>query len=1381
MKSKLQFKLSILVVFMVLFLFGLTSIPPLSGQTEDVEKALFQSLQEKFDQAKESQVHFYAPKNYQRALELFRSVKADFKKGAKLSRIRQKIRQATRYLDRAFEITSVSKDTLENIVKVRDRIREMPLSRYAPREISRSENHFNLAIQRVEKGDTNAALIEAEKAYQQYRLATIKWLKNVVLEETENNLKAVRRKIAPEVYDRNLDDLKRMRSKLELSKQKELDPFELRDEILTKIKDFFEPLYPPFYKNLPETLLIGEFVLAVDTYTDIGQWDFSNNQAVGVSGTAWMSFQCGVYLIPFTPIIPEGFIKVKNVYKVVSVVTNPDTQISIEKARLIRPDIKVGQDIKLELAVEKKESQFILLAKEKLLESLKKKERKGDILLHFDNVTITEVMGRTNVGRIIQGKAAYPTDPPDPEIIELSVEGFTVLIDALTITPAEAVANINLQFPPDIASTSTCEPVSVDLGKVPITPDCEFYVEDLDEHFGPWIVGDIGMHITGTGKINEVDFSSSQSPPSKPSSWKGVVLKDGTATGNGLISDNSNTGYLAGKYTFSEATVTNSGFATQLSLSEPFTFYPIYPVGYTISVEGGTLNISESRITSGQFGPGRVVLPTIAVCKEGNPGDSIEASFSLLTVQDDLDLAGQVSISSGTRIGWGELTHPAYETVAWKGEVLHAYLYIPAGPVPTFSPDTGTMFLNFSLSGTLTDIVMQLESQGMTGVTLRNLNSFEIYSPDRPGGTTNPIKMGNVAGWLNIGSQGVNSELQVFQWGSKEDIGDETREGYVGRKPFDATLTGDIERKKPIVFQFATSAVYDSEINGSVDIPEPCNITDLQFADMEVTSTANLVGGDIMLPVGGVTLDYWQLGFEPTGDPSQAGVVSARTGRLVFTAAGISEYVHFDKVFSLNWCEMFADGNLGDLYIDYNSYGQRFDGLSFSPSHLALSEYKPGDTDSYLAVCGTVHFNYFGSNFVNIRDARYDTSGSAPYYNRYVTCPKTGEAECEQTDLHLHGEWDDALGNGLAVFDFPDAEMKYNEDIQEGFIGTGSASISFIKSDSLDATIEVHRDAIDICFTAKATHDVDFGLIPNGLSLSGISELYGCARIEGPQLERIAMGGYLEQSTSVNGGVLAPKSGFVVEVNISTTPNSCTFYASGDLLLSVAASAVDISGFVFLGVDFTRTSAEGNVEARIDCNSVLAGLSGEGQVTWYTDPSTQYFQGMVSIEICSWTGGVGLEGGIFIGHNVPKEKAWVLETGSEHFGVSSDILPNSLTGLYGYGQISFSVQWYIFGGGVELYAGMGAFSEMPSGLSTLWSDLTGIGLPYVIGSCGIHVYGEILGGVVSASAWADLDLRGPAPIYYEGTFGLEGCVLWVICAEVEVTAGLSPSRGFYMD
>ena len=268
----------------------------------------------------------------------------------------------------------------------------------------------------------------------------------------------------------------------------------------------------------------------------------------------------------------------------------------------------------------------------------------------------------------------------------------------------------------------------------------------------------------------------------------------------------------------------------------------------------------------------------------------------------------------------------------------------------------------------------------------------------------------------------------------------------------------------------------------------------------------------------------------------------------------------------------------------------------------------------------------------------------------------------------------------------------------------------------------------------------------------------------------MAVTGYLETSATVGTGIIEPHGAVAVEVNIAVTATSFDFYASGEMFLTVAACGLDVSASVHLFHDYLAGSAEGDLQGRINCNAIVAGLEGEGQLSWYVDAATQYLQGRVKIGICGWTGGLGLEGGLFVGHQVPKAKAWVLYAGGEHFGIRDALLPDYLTGVYGYGQISFGVNWYIFGGGVEIYAGMGAFMDTPLGAATA---TVGLALPYVLGSCGLSVHGEILGGLVSASAWATLSLRGPVPLYFEGSFGLKGCVLWVICASISVTAGIT--------
>ena len=55
-----------------------------------------------------------------------------------------------------------------------------------------------------------------------------------------------------------------------------------------------------------------------------------------------------------------------------------------------------------------------------------------------------------------------------------------------------------------------------------------------------------------------------------------------------------------------------------------------------------------------------------------------------------------------------------------------------------------------------------------------------------------------------------------------------------------------------------------------------------------------------------------------------------------------------------------------------------------------------------------------------------------------------------------------------------------------------------------------------------------------------------------------------------------------------------------------------------------------------------------------------------------------------------------------------------------------------------------------------------IALPFIVGNTGIHIWGEILGGLVGTSGWGNFNVIVPYPFSYQGTIGLEGCVAWVV-------------------
>jgi hypothetical protein len=1122
--------------------------------------------------------------------------------------------------------------------------------------------------------------------------------------------------------------------------------------------------------EFPATLMIGEFTLDVEEIVDAGVWDEAAKVFGGAAGTAWLRFDCGgAPLRAIESRLRPGLRRLRHSLEVVARVVHPQSQISLVEAQRVRPDVCVGESLTLDVAVTRPELQEIVQHGTGVPGWLEVTPRKGDVLVEFGEATVQLQEGNAAIGRIVKGGAAYPAKRVIPSVIEREIAGFTLLIASLRLSAGGARGLVTVRLPSSIASPDSCHPATLDLGQVHLTPACELYIDAPDETYGPWLVGDTGMLIEGTGYV--LDLSTTTSPAGRAPGWQGLQLGSGEASGETLVPDPCNTGYLRGHYGLADGSIVQDGLDALLTLQGAFQFSALNPRGDELTLRSGWLQMNESEIVAGEFGAGVIELSRFAVCKS-TAGSQVAVDVVVLWVQPNLDLAGAVDHHGG-RISWGELTHPGDEVIAWTGSFNEGYLYLPAGAVPSYCPESGGAFTGPSLSSVIDASLTELAAKAVAGVTFARLPGADIFSPDRPGGVGNPFTLSHVEGWLRIGSLGVDGDLSTYNRLIKQELGDPARAGYVGVQPFEADLF--VTERKNQVAQFVTSAVFDSDFAGRFTIPPPCDIPALGFGHMQLTSTAHLVGGDVALPPGGVPLDYWEVQLVPVGAPSAAGVVSARTGRIVFLAAGIAEPRHFATAFGLTWGELLADGDLGELYLDFNQFGQRFDGLSFSPHRFRLSTYAAGTADPYLAVCGPIHFPFFGPGYVNIRDAR-DANTAAPYLSRNVTVPKTSiVAGGQATDLALQATWKDIVSSDLALFECPDAQVDYNTGAQDGFLGTGTGEVACFHSVALDIKVEIHSDATDIRVSSAVTHD----LVPPGFAhLSGISDISGCVRITGPLLTRMSFYGILETSSQV-GAMLGPKAGFAAEIAINVTPAALDFYASGDMLLSVATVDLELSASAHLLFDFAMGSAEGELVGRIDCDAAIAGLAGEGQVTWHVGPGMHYLQGRMKVSVCDSLVGGGLEGGFFVGHQVPTALAWVLKPTNPRFGVSAAILPPLLTGVFGYGQVSFAVTLYVLGGGVDLYAGMGAFTIVPPGLSSAF-PVPGVAppLPYAIGACGISAHGEILGGLVSASAWANLTLLGPVP-FFVGTIGLEGCVLWVVCASVDLTATLD-GTGFHL-
>jgi hypothetical protein len=1121
-------------------------------------------------------------------------------------------------------------------------------------------------------------------------------------------------------------------------------------------------------RYVPASWRVGDFELEVAMLT-AGRFDDVAGVLHGVAGTAWLRLPCARPPIYTGSILEHpGLSRLAHAAEVVAEVLHPQTEISLAEALDLRPDVSIGDTVSLDLTVDRSELQDIVQLGRGVRDWLDFDPRAARFQVEFSELTVSLAEAKLGLARVVDGTVTYPIAGSFRGPIEIIIEGFVLVLSSLGLSPKRSTAVAEVRVPGGMTDVDSCGPATIDLGVIIMSPVCDFYVDSPDQPYGPWFLGDTGMVIEGTGYV--LDLSTATSPAPWPPGRRGLALGAGTATGENYIPEPCNTGYLRGHYTHSKSIILSSGFFGSLYLAERVTFGAINPLGQTFTFDDGAMDVWYSKIVRGELKNGSTDLPVDAVCA-GTPSRVVTTTISVVSIQPDLDLVGQVD-HGGREISWGELTHHGDEVVAWTGIFGAGYLYLPAGPAASFSPVATGTFLGPAIGGMPDASLAELETHQAAGVSFPSLSDALVFSPDRPGGRSNPIKLDRLQGWLRVGITGIDGALSTYAQTRQEKLGESNGAGYEGNAPFVATLFGN--DRKNLLAEFATSASFDSNFTGRFDIPKPCAIPQLDFAQMKLTSSACIVGGEVGLPSAGLPLAYWNLQLVPTGPPANSGVISVRTGRVLLTAAGIAEPLHFTKPFGLTWGEMLADGNLGQLYLDFNHWGQRFDGLVFNPHELTLSSYDPNIKDPYLGVAGPVCFPFFGLHQVNIRDALAQT-GNPPVLTRHVTVPKTAiTPHAAPTELALSGTWHDVNSGDLAMFDCLEVNVSYNDGAQNGFLGTGGAELSFLHSHPLDIVVEIHSDATDIHISSTDTHDLDLGLYAR---LGGIAEIAGCARIEGPTLARLTLYGTLEESAAA-GSIFGPKVGFETEINISVTPTTFDFYASGDMLLSVALVDLEASATVHLRFDFAMGSAEGELYGRIDCDAVVAGLSGEGQLTWHVGPTMQYLQGRLKVGVISMIVSGGLEGGFFIGNNVPKALAWVLDPTDTHFGMSRNILPATLTGVYGYGQASIGVNYYVVGGGVDVFAGAGAFSAPIAAGGPLAPFAGNPLLPYVVGACGIYVHGEILGGLVSASAWANLSLRGPVPTYFEGTFGLRGCVAWVLCASVSVTAGVN-SSGFY--
>jgi|GEM_PF-2303518 len=841
-------------------------------------------------------------------------------------------------------------------------------------------------------------------------------------------------------------------------------------------------------------------------------------------------------------------------------------------------------------------------------------------------------------------------------------------------------------------------------------------------------------------------------PPAFPHLPPNLILMRGVLFSGGRTIPrsemlNSNIGYLYGTYSFSNATLADSGLFVKLTLSQPLNFQTVTPYDFQFHLDSSYITIAGCEVTGGRL-VGYVEPPNGDNGISLTSGARIRVRFDSLSVDSTLETKGNGRIDKTVKWGGYRLKH--------RGNV---HLRFTAEPREFFSLVKGDSMKN--LAG--------IDPDTLVGLVIRAgghpQDTLFIVSPDVPSGAIR-IPCGTLSGWLVLDEQGVTGQFRKQESGVIYDgrIGRKGESGYIAKKNFGSKIFVSPRDSMFFYLQFAGNALFDARMDGRLKrVPEPSHI-EFPFKKMSLTSTAWFVGGVVKFD-SAQTLTYW--GVKIT---SRSGYVSVRTGEVIFTNADISEPVHFSRPFNVIWGDILADGKVRRFDFNHNSAFQKFDGFPITLDSAGLSKYDTsvsGPLWGALVVRSNIHFKFFGEpdTLVTVFDHRYDTT-RAPFKGRYVYIKNP-----EKFKLYRKWGWD------MAVFDL--SEITYDTVDQCGFRGSGALNLSYVSGSGVGARVQIDSSFAMICVSSGGQHEVG----PPFSSLALLKDLWGCAYIEGDTLKRIVFGGNIAVSTG-GSDIFSIKSGMAARMTFSLTPTITQVVVNGKFVFE-AVSAVEVEAYAKLTHNRSDNYLEGDIEGMFKLGAGIPLASSNsyarGHFTFHLGVDYTSIQGQGKLYLMETIGLAGVSGGytggFFLGVNVPKNRAWVLKHEAGRFGVNMDNLPSTLTGVYGFVDLEYSFDIGLFGGGSEIFIGVGAMSTAPTGASVCET----VPLPYVVGDFGIYLHGEILWGLVSASGSLELEVIGGCNFAAQGTMTLRGCAVWVLCAEVDLTVGVSTTRGFYVE
>lgn len=149
-----------------------------------IKEQLFAEATQALKAAQAAKAESLAPKNYAKAIKLYRGAEQKFDRGKNLDTIRADLQAATTHFRNAVQVSKQAETKLGGLMKTRTDARKVKAATYSTDAWQRAEEKFSKAIVELERGTLKSAERNAKEAEKLYRSAELTAIKSSYLSET---------------------------------------------------------------------------------------------------------------------------------------------------------------------------------------------------------------------------------------------------------------------------------------------------------------------------------------------------------------------------------------------------------------------------------------------------------------------------------------------------------------------------------------------------------------------------------------------------------------------------------------------------------------------------------------------------------------------------------------------------------------------------------------------------------------------------------------------------------------------------------------------------------------------------------------------------------------------------------------------------------------------------------------------------------------------------------------------------------------------------------------------------------------------------------------------------------------------------------------------